>query len=91
MQLKLYIPLCSGSLIEDDGEVIVRTEQDIRTAGFAVARGVREWLRRMPFVPSTSDLHYGVSAEVLPEESKRAAVAGPPDLASEKRKRKAKK
>jgi len=63
MQLSLRIPSEHGDA-ELEGEFSVATEADINKAGFAVARSVRAWLRRMPFVPSTGDLHYHISAEV---------------------------
>ena len=91
MQLKLHIPEGPDIYDSEADEVMVRSENDIRTAGFAVARSVREWLRRMPFVPATVDLQYHISAEVVPDEKPKATPAPAPDAPRPKRKRKASK
>lgn len=88
MQLTLHIPGEHGDPEELEGEFSVANEADINKAGFAVARSVRAWLRRMPFVPSTGDLHYNIYAEVGSD----AAAAHGSDASGEsprpKRKRK---
>ncbi len=91
MQLRLYLPSARHDLEEDPPEVVVRSERDITTAGFAAARALREWLRSMPFVPGTSDLHFHVSAEVVSDEEAKEAAHADVDGATPKRKRKAKK
>jgi hypothetical protein len=91
MQLKLYLPTGDLSFDGEDQELVVRTEADIRTAGFAVARAVREWLRKMPFVPSQSDLHWGLSAEVVADAVKPPKVDVEKLDAPPKRKRKKEK
>lgn len=89
MQLKLT--MYSGNVVSlDDGDVVftVRSEADILKAGFAVARAARDWLRRMPFVPSRENLHFSVTAEVEGSDAP-AAVAADGDAPKRKRRKKA--
>lgn len=87
MQLRLVLPISDELDPEYREDITVRTEADIRTAGFAVGRAVRTWLRRLPFVPSTSDLHFNVYAEVVPDEKPKPAPVPAPDAPPAKRKR----
>jgi hypothetical protein len=91
MQLKLYLPTGDLGFDSEDQQLVVRTEADIRTAGFAVARAVRDWLRKMPFVPSQSDLHWRVYAEVVADAVKPPKVDVEKLDAPPKRKRKKEK
>ncbi len=91
MQLRVCIPSRFGSASSEDEDVIVRSELDIRTAGFAAARAVRQWLRQMPFVPSTGDLHFNIYAEVEQEKTPKPAPPAPSVAPPARRKKKARK
>lgn len=91
MQLKVSFPARFGSASSEDEDVTVRSENDIRTAGFAAARSVRTWLRNMPFVPDTGDLHFNIYAEVVPDKESKASPAPNGAEPRPKRKRKASK
>ncbi len=91
MQLQISWPISDELDPDYQEDVTVRTEADIRTAGFAAARAVRTWLRRMPFVPSTADLHFNIYAEVQQDEPPKPAPAPASDAPRPKRKRKARK
>lgn len=89
MELRLCLPNRENDWSKGEVWVTVRTESDIRTAGFAAARAVREWLRHMPFVPSSSDLQWGITAAVVPEDKPKPAAA--PAAESPRPKRKSKR
>jgi hypothetical protein len=88
MQLRLVF-VGEGSLINRGmTHVMVSSEKDIRAAGFDVARSLRSWLRNMPFVPSTSDLHFHVYAEVVGEPVSKVNEVATVTVDAPKRKRK---
>jgi hypothetical protein len=91
MQLRVVFPQDRDSSFDEGEEVMVRSEADITKAGFAAARSVRAWLRGLPFVPSSTDLHYNVYAEVATDEEKAPASAPNGEAPRPKRKRKASK
>ncbi len=91
MQLLLHLTDRDRGLDDQAIEVPVQNERDIRTAGFAAARAVRSWLRAMPFVPGTMDLHFNIYAEVVSDGDAKDLVHATDDAPAPKRKRKAKK
>lgn len=91
MNLKLIWPIDDDLDPDYQEEVTVRTEADIRTAGFAAARAVRSWLRRMPFVPSAGNLSFHVYAEVVSDGEAKLEPEKPATAPRPKRKRKASK
>jgi hypothetical protein len=87
MQLRVSFPARYGSASSEDEDVIVRSETGIRAAGFAAARAVRTWLRNMPFVPSTGDLHFNVYAVVEADEVQTFRAGDAVSVPAPKRKR----
>lgn len=91
MQLRLTMPGSTTSYDDSEEQVLVRSEIDISKAGFAAARAVRTWLRQMPFVPSTGDLHFNITAEVEQDPASMVHEQDKVTVPAPKRKRKGKK
>jgi hypothetical protein len=91
MQLKVFLPTMSVGPLSDPEEFTVNSEADILKLGFAAARAVRAWVKRIPLVPSRDDLQFPIRAEMEGGESaptKAETDEAPP---RPKRKRKASK
>jgi hypothetical protein len=91
MQLKVYLPGDRRNIVDDGAEFTVNSEKDILSLGFAAARAVRAWVKRIPLVPSRDDLQFPIRAEMEGGESaptKAETDEAPP---RPKRKRKASK
>ncbi len=91
MQLLLHLTDRDRGPDDQQIEVPVQNERDIRAAGFAAARAVRSWLRAMPFVPATYDLRFDIFAEVVSDGDAKDLVTTDKDAPAPKRKKKAKK
>ena len=91
MQLKVYLPGNRDNFYDDGQELVIKSEKDILAAGFAAARAVRAWIRSIPLVPSTGDLHFNIYAEMVGDDAGRPTPATDDESPKPKRKRKASK
>ena len=91
MQLIVRIPGNSRNDFEDTAEITVNSEKDILSLGFAAARAVRAWVKSIPLVPSTGDLHFHITAEMVSGELAPPQAKSDTDAPKPKRKRKASK
>ncbi len=91
MQLKVTFPDMTRDLEADPEEFIVNNEHDILKLGFAAARAVRAWVKRIPLVPSRYDLEFPIRAEMEGGEGSPPPADDDAAAPAPKRKRKAKK
>lgn len=91
MQLKVHVPGNRRDYEDKGTDVTVNSEQDILGLGFVVARAVRAWVKGIPLVPSSMDLHFAIHAEMVAGEQTDTEIAAAPETPRPKRKRKASK
>lgn len=91
MQLNVYIPSSDPLSVDEDATFVVNSEADILKLGFAAARAVRAWVKRMPLVPSTGDLHFHISAEMVQSGASKEDAGDATETPRPKRKKKASK
>ena len=91
MQLKVVHHPYHPDDLGRESNITVTSFRDIQKLGAEVARGVREWLRRIPLTPQTKSLSFTISAEWIEDAPPKPAPAPASDAPRPKRKRKARK
>ncbi len=91
MQLKVVHHPYHPDDLGGETNITIKSFRDIQKIGAEVARGVREWLRRIPLTPQTKSLAFTIAAEWIEDAKPPKIDVEKLDAPRPKRKRKARK